>query len=371
MSSVKRNCIHLALMIILPLLALTPCNGEDGSLRTVPLDSPGIKVKGTLFAGLRPDGLHFDRFDATILDSTTAAAKVDPVRARTTSGVIITLASRAPLLRLTFVYDPAHLNRGSEFGIYRNGQWVREVVVGKEEKEAVIELVHGGDPQQTVLHEVVLPSWSNPILQRVELTEGFALDEVPGPALPEIVFLGDSISHGTGQGSASFRNYPFIASRKLGMDAYNLAVGGGKISPPVAGLLQHFDKVEVIWILVGYNNWQGASHEIATIREDYEELLATVRRHQPEAEVFCCTLTFNRNEVDAESGVPVEAVREAVADIVTSRINAGDGRLHLIRAENLSSDDDLPRTRDRVHFSEEGAARFAEEVYRIVLPFSK
>ena len=142
--------------------------------------------------------------------------------------------------------------------------------------------------------DIVLPSWSNPVLTQVEIETGEALVEHAPIRTKKMVFLGDSISHGTGQGSASYKTYPFQATEKLNLQSFNLAVGGGKASPPVAELLQHFGDVDIIWILVGYNNWQGGSQDVATITSEYEALLASVRTHQPDAKVFCSTLAYTR-----------------------------------------------------------------------------
>jgi lysophospholipase L1-like esterase len=349
-------------------------HADTPSLRALPLDDTGLVIQGTRFAALRADGLHFDRFDATILASTTSSAKVNPSRARTTSGVVLSLASRAPLVRLTFGFDPAHENRGSQFGLYRDGRWLREVATSPKTPELVLDLTtvaddasaSGDSGDRVHLHEIVLPSWSNPVLKRLEISAHHALEPRARSEPPKIVFLGDSISHGVGQGSAAYKNFPFLASRALGMEGFNLAVGGGKISPPVAELLQHLGRVRVVWILVGYNNWQWGGQTAEEIAADYEALLATVRSHQPEAEIFCCTLAHTRQAVSEKTGVTVEAVRKAVAGVVQGRIDAGDSRLHLVHTEDHTDESSLQKTADPVHFSEAGAARFSELVVETV-----
>ncbi len=365
---IDAQCLRLTLAVLLgqALLPLSAPCAVVGPLQTISLDSPGIVIRGSHFASLRPDGLHFDRFDATILESTVLKAKVNPERARVTSGVSLFLASHAPLIRLHFAFDTHHTNRGSQFGIYRDGKFIREVAANAKTSEIVIDLEASPAAGRPTQHEVVLPSWSNPILQKIEIAAGGSLEAPPATKSPRIVFLGDSITHGTGQGSASYKTYPFIAARKLGMEGYNLAVGGGQISPPVAELLQHFGPVEVIWILVGYNNWQFGTHDAATISAEYEELLAVVRRHQPEAQIFCSTLTYTRKSQNEKTGVTVTAVRDAVAEVVNRRIAAGDARLHLVRGEQFTDDACLPASDDPVHFSPKGAARFAEAVVETV-----
>jgi arylsulfatase A-like enzyme/lysophospholipase L1-like esterase len=228
----------------------------------------------------------------------------------------------------------------------------------------VITLTSLSAPGALVRHDVVLPNWSNPILSRIELKNGAVLETRNPYPEKQMVVMGDSISHGTGQG-ASYKTYPYIAADMMDMELFNMAVGGGKIAPEVADLLQYFDPVEAIWVLAGYNDWQGSSESINSISNDYETLLTTIRTHQPDAELFCCTLTYTINTVDAESGVTVTEVRQAVSDVVNARILAGDTNLYLIAGEAYS---DASFLNDAVHFSEAGAAMFATNVFSIMDP---
>jgi len=336
----------------------------------VPLTSTNIYVQGAQFVNVDANGMNFNRFTDTIYNGSVTIVKVSGINARTTTGVKLTLYTRSDTVKLTFKYIPDQENRGSHFGLYQNGTFIQDQYIAESTTSAVISLVSQSAPGELVRHDVVLPNWANPILSQLELKTGAELEA--GNPFPDkkIVFLGDSITHGTGQ-SATYKTYPFLTAEALHAELFNLAVGGGKISPPVADLLQYFESVDDIWILAGYNNWQSGSESVESITNAYESLLATVRMHQPSAEVFCSTLTYTTNTFDLESGVTVDEVRNGVAGIVNARIAAGDTHLHLVHGEDNS---DVTFLSDAVHFTETGAAEFAANVTRAInglLPFTE
>lgn len=336
-------------------------SGPVPEFEDVSLDSPYLYVQGAKFANLDANGMNFHRFDADVLSS---AVNLNPVKAKTTSGVKLSFYTRSETVKLHFDYMPGDENRNSRFGLYQNGEQTDTPYFSNTENSIEIVITSQSAPGALVRHDVVLPNWSNPILSRMELKGGEELESGNPYPYKKMVFLGDSITHGTGQG-ASYLTYPYIAGDMMDMEVFNLAVGGAKIAPEVAELLQHFDPVDAVWVLVGYNNWQGASDDINTISNKYEVLLDTIRTHQPDTELFCCTLTYTTNTNDQESGVAVDAVRDAVSDIVNARIAAGDARLHLVQGDEYS---DASYLNDAVHFNEPGAARFATNVVSIVDP---
>ena len=326
----------------------------------VPLISTNLYVQGAKFVNIDGNGMNFHR-----LDFGKSYVNVNAGKAKTTTGVKLSFYTRSDTVKLHFDYQPGDENRNSRFGLYQNGVQIDTPYIAKTESNAVFNLISQSAPGELVRHDVVLPNWSNPILTQMELKQGTVLEAGnPYPA-KKMVVLGDSISHGTGQG-ASYQTYPYIAADMMDLELFNMAVGGGKIAPEVADLLQSFDPVDAIWILVGYNDWQGASKSISAITNDYETLLATVRTNQPNAEVFCCTLVATSLIDDPESGVTAVAVRQGVSDVVQARIDAGDPHLHLVQGDSISSTNDM--LNGVVHFTEPGAAVFATNVVAIMDP---
>ncbi|MCK4565290.1 MAG: sulfatase-like hydrolase/transferase, partial [Verrucomicrobia bacterium] len=329
----------------------------------IPLTSTNIYVQGAQFVNMDGNGMNFHRFDAGILSGATAV-NLNPVKAKTTTGAKLSFYTRSDTVNLYFDYIPGDENRNSRFGIYQDGTQVDTPYISNTETSAVINLTSLAAPGELVRHDVVLPNWFNPILTQLELKVNTELEADNPYPQKKMIVLGDSISHGTGQG-ASYLTYPYIAADMMDMELFNMAVGGAKIAPEVADLLQYFDPVDAIWVLAGYNNWQGGSESIASITNSYETLLATVRAHQPDAEVFCSTLTYTTNTEDLESGVTAVEVHQGVSDVVNARIAAGDTRLHLVDGLSISTSGDL---NDAVHFSEEGAANVATNVVAIMDP---
>lgn len=329
----------------------------------VPLASSNLYVQGAKFLNIDGNGMNFHR-----LDFNESYSNVNATKAKTTTGVTLTFYTASPTVKLYFDYLPGDENRNSRFGLYQNGVQTSEPYFAKTETSIEIELTSTGGAGEVVCHDVVLPNWSNPILSKMEIESGETL--VAGNPYPakKMVFLGDSISHGTGQNS-SFRTYPYIATDLMDVQLYSLAVGGGKIAPEVADLLQHFDPVDAIWVLAGYNDWQGGGETTNSIASDYEELLDSVRTNQPNAQVFCCTLTFTHN-ITNDIGVTDVEVRQAISDVVNARIAEGDTKLHLIQGDDYSDAGFLqPQPHnDVVHFTEIGAAMFATNVVSIVDP---
>jgi arylsulfatase A-like enzyme/lysophospholipase L1-like esterase len=329
----------------------------------VPLTSSNLYVQGAKFVNIDGNGMNFHRFDAGIISGATAV-NVNAGKAKTTSGVKLSFYTRSDTVKLYFDYIAGDENRNSRFGLYQNGARVDTPYFAKTETNIVITLTSLGAPGELVRHDVVLPNWSNPILSKMELKTGEVLEAGnPYPA-KKMVVLGDSISHGTGQG-ASYLTYPYLAAEQMDVELFNMAVGGGKIAPEVADLLQHFGPVDAIWVLAGYNDWQGSSETITSITNDYESLLATIRLRQPDAQVFCSTLTYTTNLDDPESGVTAIEHRAGVSAVVNARITAGDTKLHLIQGDDYS---DATYLNDAVHFNEPGAAMFATNVVAIMDP---
>ncbi|MBL7077084.1 MAG: sulfatase-like hydrolase/transferase [Kiritimatiellae bacterium] len=332
----------------------------------VSLSSTNLYVQGAKFMNIDGNGMNLHRFDSNLLSGATAV-NVNETRAKTTSGVKLTFYTRSETARLHFDYISGDENRNSRFGLYQDGAQTATPYFAKTETNIVITLT-SGSPGELVRHDVVLPHWSNPILSKMELEPGEVLEAGNPYPVKKMVFLGDSISHGTGQG-ASYETYPYIATDMMDMELFNMAVGGGKIAPEVADLLQHFDPVDAIWVLVGFNDWQGGSETTNSIASDYESLLASIRTHQPSAEVFCSTLTFTHDTTN-DIGVTDSEVRQAVSDVVNTRISAGDTRLHLVQGDDYSDDTFLQTQphNDTVHFTVQGAAMFATNVVDIVDP---
>lgn len=330
-----------------------------GMVRVPPSD-PDLAVTGARYARLSDEGLEFLRFAPELYEMRFNQLKAAAVRARTTSGVRLSLKTDAARVVLHFVFRPGDENRGSQFGIIRDGQWLCEVSIPGNKAEHALELSNPASGRET-LFEVVLPSWSNPILAGIDLPEGARLLPVTAKKKKVYVALGDSISHGTGQRSASFQTWPFLLAEKLDLELWNLAVGGAQVSPPIAGLLKDWPRVDLVTLLVGYNDWNtGAPCD--RYRADLDELIGVVRRTHPEARIVCIRPLHTRSVAPKHGDATLDSFRAAVTFVVEARVAAGDKNLFVLNGEGFTSDENLSASADPVHLSISGAAAFADEL---------
>jgi lysophospholipase L1-like esterase len=331
----------------------------DDLQRIAPTD-PGIVVIGAHYATPCAEGLELLRFSPETYAIPFFKLKANATRARTTSGVRLRFRTDAARAVLTFVVRAGDEDRGAQFGIYRDGVWVKEMSAPKGESPRLVELVNP-EPGQPVTFDVVLPSWSNPIFSSLDISSDAKLLPPPPSDRKIYVALGDSISHGTGQRSASFQTWPFLLSQKIDYDFYNLAVGGAQISLPIGELLKDWPRVDLVTILIGYNDWNSGVTE-ADFKTNLDALVGTVRQSHPEARIVCIRPLFTRSTAPKHGDVTLDALRDAVTAVVANRVDTGDKNLFVLNGDAFTSEANLSTSSDPVHLSIPGAAKFADEL---------
>lgn len=177
---------------------------------------------------------------------------------------------------------------------------------------------------------------------------------------PVYIALGNSITHGVGQESASFLTYPYILAEKLNYDMYNLGVGGAKISFPLAQMTKEMPKAKLITILIGYNDFKFKHKTIQQFIHDYTKFINELRKNQPNANIFCIGLTYTKATINEHSGVKPEDYRIALKNIIYEFQTKGDQSIFYIAGDEITSEEDL---NDKVHLNIQGAANFANKLY--------
>lgn len=316
-----------------------------------------IVITGAPFSERTESGIAFQRFSTKTLTLRKADLNFDPRKAQTTTGVVLHLATDSPVVQLHFNVQDGE-NRGSEFGVFQNGKFVEGVRFGRS-KQAIELTIESATPNKRTDFEISLPSWSNPKLTRISVHSQSKLYE---PSVPEHVYvaLGDSISHGTGQGSATYKTWPFLLSRRLKMSLHSVAVGGGRISPRAAEQAAKLDRVDLVTILMGYNDWNSGIDAEAFGRQ-YRQVLTTLLRSHAEAQVVCITPTFTTRTESARSSHKLDEFRQAVRQAAAS-LDRGKQVVVLEGTELTSRKNLRPEGTDDVHFSETGARLFATEL---------
>ena len=325
------------------------------SWQSVDLRESNLVVTGAEFSKRTQNDISFERFSQKILEMKKKTLKFSPKKARTTTGVSLFLTTDSPEIELSFTLREGE-NRGSEFAVFQNGKFHQEQKFSKKKKEITLS-IKSKTPGKKTLFEITLPSWSNPKLTALKIHQQSKL-YTPQTNQPIYVALGDSISHGTGQGSATHKTWPFLLSRQLKMKLCNLAVGGGKISPPVGEMLSSFKQIDLITILVGYNDWNsGITPD--EFEKQYQQMLASIRKNHPKTTIICITPTYTLTKKSKRSEHLLEDFRQAVRKAATAT-KGKQSQMIVIEGNQLTSIENLRKNKkDPVHFSEEGSKLFA------------
>ena len=330
----------------------------DKAWQAIDLRRDEIVVTGVPTQQRTQDEIRFNRFSEDLLSMKKKVLSFNPGKARSTTGVVLHFMTESPEIQLQFELQEGG-GRGPEFSVFQNGQLRQEESYQKKEKNISLS-IRSETPGKPTHFSVAMPSWANPKLTGFQIRPECKMQT---PKVPERVYvaLGDSISHGTGQGSATHKTWPFLLSRKLNVSLCNLAVGGGKISLPAAQSLSQFERVDLVTILVGYNDWNsGISPE--DFGKKYSQSLAAIRKSHPAAKIVCVTATYTKSTTSKRSSHTLDEFRQAIRD--AAKENSDDKHpIVIIEGEELTSEANLRSDRDDpVHFSEDGAQLFAEEL---------
>jgi len=260
-------------------------------------------------------------------------------------------------------------------------EWVKEFIDGKFHKsynfpqttKNLLSFTINPGSRKMREYEITLPSFSNPKLKSLTLEDGSRLEKVDRSNKKVYVAIGDSITHGVGQDSATHLTYTYLLANKLDMKYYNFAVGGGKISIPVGRQLKDIKKIDLITILIGYNDWVFDGKTPTTYTAKYRKLIEAIRVNHPETEIHCITLLYTRNTKSRKTGTTYQPAdyRNALISLVKELQTEGDKHIHLIKGDSITSEKNLrgpAMPKDMVHLGIKGAAMFAEELAKIIQP---
>ena len=319
-----------------------------------------ITIKGCSFPEMVDGKMHYFRFKPELRSMKKVKLQQDSKKGKTTSGVSLLFKTNSKKITLNFAIKAGDENRGSSFGLYINGKWQRALNFPKKMKD--LELNISGDGTMSKF-EVVLPNWSNPSLKNISIDEKSALEKV-GKLGETYVAFGDSISHGTGQ-KGTYDTYPFILAKKLNKELYNVAVGGGKISQPVSEQIFEMSDIDLLTILIGYNDLNSGK-STKEYKKQYKEFVSQVRESKPFTKIVCISPLFTTNTKINKAGAKIEDYRTAVKEIVKEFKRGGDEFIYFINGPDVTSVKNLCElgVKDNVHLSIKGAAMLADELYK-------
>jgi len=178
---------------------------------------------------------------------------------------------------------------------------------------------------------------------------------------PVYVAIGNSITHGTGQ-KAGYQTYGYHLAAMKHWDFYNVAVGGSKISWPVGEMLK--DKtIDYITILWGYNDWNAGFDPEKNIYPKYAKLLKLLTKHHPEAKIYCILPTATKATAPKKGTHRLDEIRKAEKKAAEDFIKKGNQNIFVIDGQSIS---DTTFLNDKVHFTIEGAEKFAQNLFKII-----
>ncbi|QHI69089.1 SGNH/GDSL hydrolase family protein [Tichowtungia aerotolerans] len=323
--------------------------------------SSAVEIHGLRYVTETEEGIRFARFREDILAMPTHQLGLNPAKAQNTSGGIVAFKTDAAQITAHFKILSANY-MGAGFGVFENSKLIEEFKFSPQATDAVLKF-QSTQPGES-LFEIVLPSFANVEFQGLESDGGKVptIGNQKGADSACYVALGDSISHGVGQDGYGHKTWPFLLSRKLNMELFNLAVGGGKIAVPVAEMLEDWKWIDLITILVGYNGLHFNDKSPETYKADYARLLDAIRKNHPETKIVCISLLTTKKPVSEKTGHTVDEFRAVLEKLVAEH---NDPNLILIKGEEVSSEKNLQadKPQDPVHLSIEGAALLADSLF--------
>jgi len=345
--------------------------------KKIPLDNKNIHVTGAAYVFSSPAKLFCKRFSDSILskrfsDSLLSLPPVERIfsiqTASSTSGIKIQFKTKSAEVSLTFTQEEGLKEKGY-FGIIRDGVFYKGIPFDATALHQSVDITMDSlAVDKEYLYEIILPSYSNFSLTKLELDDAAKLSRYQPVKKKVYISFGDSITHGRGQDGASYLTYPYILSQKLNMELYNLGIGGSRIALPVAKMASDLPKANVITILIGYNDFNGANKTVERFEKEYREFLAVLRNKQPGAKIFCITLLYTKKTKNPVTHATPAEFRGSLEKLITG-LRKSDKKMFFVPGEKITSPNNLRpgKDTDPVHLTITGAKLFADELYDVLI----
>ena len=332
--------------------------------KEIPLNHENLELRGLNYVQKSATEIRYQRFKDEVLKMPMHKSGIYEPNASNSAGATFEFRTNSKNLKLTFVSAGLDFKKRPQFkfpfAVLVNGEIIHEKTWWKPKGDMVLNFKA---PQEGIVsYQVSLPLFTLTKLVKFELDDDATLEVVPKKELTYIS-LGDSISHGMGQ-QYSHQNYPFQLAQKLCAQNFNLAVGGGKVSVPVAKMLKDWKNIDFITVLVGYNDLHFEAKTVAQYKNKYSELLDAITESHPESKIFCITPLFTKTPISKKTKIDIADYRKALEELVRENNNP---MIKLISGPSISSAKNLiPDSKDPVHLGIEGASLLATELSQII-----
>jgi lysophospholipase L1-like esterase len=306
-------------------------------------------IAGVPYPRLKPD-------DASRVPLDTWARATIPVGVRLE---MVGDAEQVQIKYTTRTEDFGHRGEGAgrTFAVWRGGELVDEEKA--DLGESTIRVFLGSPAEERAV--IYLPPGMRPEIHDVLAVGGTIR---PAPAQPRWVVYGDSVAEGW-IASAPSLAWPAIVGREHGLDVVNMGFGGaarGEIA--VAEQLADTD-ADAICIAYGTNCWSRTPHSVGQVREGLRAFLEVVRQDYPDTPIVVVSPVVRPDAEDAPNrlGASLHGIRHAMHDVVSAHIDAGDGRMRLVRGSDVL---DASMLGDGIHPNDEGHRALADAVGSVV-----
>lgn len=328
--------------------------------KTIDPTNQKIQIRGSHYIKNVNNELIMHRHADDVYLNSTQENLFNPIKARTSSGIKLKFKTSSPKVNVRFRIVEGN-ESGSTFGIFQNNEFVEVQNFPYVADGEILVEINSIHENEAVEYDITFPIWTDVNLLGIELEYGYDLAEMQKKEMPVYVAYGNSITHGRGQ-NASFETYPYILAERFSWELFNIAVGGGKTSQVAADMLRDdFEKIDILTMLIGYNDYNGEGIDTITYRERYINFINSVRSKHVNTKFFCITLTTTTNIISEKSGIEANDFRQVVINIVNERRAKGDSNIFLVRGDELTTEADL---NDPVHLNVKGARNFAEALFQ-------
>jgi peptidoglycan/xylan/chitin deacetylase (PgdA/CDA1 family)/lysophospholipase L1-like esterase len=335
-----------------------------GSRKRIPADDKNIHIHGAKFSKYSEEMVDLQRHSDSLLALPANKSLINPLKAKTTSGIVISFITNSNDIKVYFKMLPGEQRNGL-FAVYQDGRLSGTQELSATDDSSITVNIQAFNPDSETRYKITLPTWNNLAFCGMETDAMSDLFEEQAQEKKIYAAYGNSITHGTGQKGTN-ETYAYQIAEKFGWELYNVAVGGGKTSKALAQMLGGaFEHIDYITILIGYNDYNSSGIDTIEYKERYNAVLNSIREKHPFTEIFCITQTYTRQDTSKSSGLPIDDFRKALANLVKEKQCLGDGYLYLIRGEQITSAANLKDpavSKDPVHFTAEGAALFADSL---------
>jgi lysophospholipase L1-like esterase len=319
-------------------------------------NNESISIKGAFFLDKSDDVVIINRISPTILNKKETYMRAS--NANTQSGVRISITTDSKEVSFLFEKREDAAIRHSIVGIFKNGELIKEIKLIPD-KPLTPFTVSASNENEWAEWTVVLPPYYGMNFKGIDIDENSSYKSTTSKDKPVYVAIGNSITQGTGQKSG-YSTYPYLVAEYKGWELYNVAVGGSKISWTVAEMLknEHIDYITILW---GYNDWNAGFSPNGEIIPRYTKLLKLLIKYHPEAKIYCILPTVTKATSPKKGNYTLDDIRNAEKEVAEVFVKKDNKNIIIIDGQKIS---DISFLNDKVHFSTEGADKFASNLVK-------